>query len=51
LKFAFDPRKPKGDRIDSRLVMVGDAPLDLTKVTSFYFYSTLYFLEQIKKKV
>jgi hypothetical protein len=32
LKFAFDPSKPSGNRVDPRLITVGDAFLDLEKV-------------------
>ena len=32
LKFAFDPCKPSGNRVDPRLITVGDTFLDLEKV-------------------
>ena len=32
LKFAFDPSKPVGERVDARLVQVQDEYLDLNKV-------------------
>lgn len=45
LKFAFDPSKPPGKRIDSRLVKVQDEILDLEKN---YNLATKLYLKQGK---
>ena len=44
LKFAFDPKKTSGSRIDPRLIKVGDAYLDLNKVFLKTFYNNYNFI-------